>query len=703
MLGHNKLLSVHRMICRSTFCILFCIFSLCHYGVPLKWHGKELSRSNNYTEELSVSGKDLKRCENHRNVCVVDTKVCASIPSHGQDRFLNTSCRYHVLQRSFACKWIYLNNVKATGNSFIFSQREDFKHCPTIFTPLAAFNMNIISKDIVNKVELISEAYTVSITAITQAPCPVITSVNATVTSLNVTWNKGHRHSTKCQIRYKCSTTEQWTVDSLTISEMDKLEISHVIDGLQPFSQYTLTVACSGDYGLWSDWSEEFQAMTLEAVPTAPPYVSFYVENSGKRSKPQKLILIWRELEIKEARGVILGYNVTYTPTMQPGLKRTIHTKDQKAILEVTADDYDLTVIAYNTAGQSPSTNLRVNAGVFQSLPKVKGLWASSEAVSLRIRWETSAVNVSEFAIEWFSIGGDFSKQWKRLNGSTFSTILTGHIEPLKKYSISVYSLYGTLCAPPETIQASLEYGTLLDIIQLQPVNVTKTSMTVQWVWKEQSSTTNVLQYRLVLSGAHETSSLVVFPHQWQHSFHNLQTNAKYTVSIYGETTSGNFLKANTEFTTLRLESDEIIQAAVPIVLLIVVFGIFSVLSRTVYKDYFFPNIANPGHSLIGHWLLNPPYEREAAVNVLKLEDFSVTNQLNEKSRIHIEPQMSLDREGFDEDMALSKMSLPDNYPIENSDNLENSMTSPGFTEYVDLPLFHANFDYVENCEIQLC
>lgn len=59
-------------------------------------------------------------------------------------------------------------------------------------------------------------------------------------------------------------------------------------------------------------------------------------------------------------------------------------------------------------------------------LPKVKGLWASSESSSMRIRWEKAAVDVSEFAIEWFSFGDVATKQWKRLNGSTFSTVLTG-------------------------------------------------------------------------------------------------------------------------------------------------------------------------------------------------------------------------------------------------------------------------------------
>lgn len=70
-------------------------------------------------------------------------------------------------------------------------------------------------------------------------------------------------------------------------------------------------------------------------------------------------------MEIKESRGVILGYEVTYKPTTKLGLMKTIHTKDQKAILEVTAGDYDVTVRAYNTAGHSPPTNLQVSADVF--------------------------------------------------------------------------------------------------------------------------------------------------------------------------------------------------------------------------------------------------------------------------------------------------------------------------------------------------
>lgn len=77
-------------------------------------------------------------------------------------------------------------------------------------------------------------------------------------------------------------------------------------------------------------------------------------------------------------------------------------------------------------------------------------------------------------------------------------------------------------------------------------------------------------------------------------------------------------------------------------------------------------------------------------MNVLKLED-----RLTETSLIHIEPRTSLDTECFDEDMTMSKMSLPDNDPM------ENSITLPGFSEYIVLPLLNDHFGYVENCDIQ--
>ncbi|XP_036434381.1 interleukin-6 receptor subunit beta [Colossoma macropomum] len=679
------------MSSRCTFCLLSCLVCLCHYTLTLQWpvNGKQ-PKSYTYTE-LTVTGKDLKVCEHQKHICVLDTNDCGSVSAHGNNMFLNTSCRYLFNEKSFGCKWTYLNDVKTKMiHSFIFSRNKGFSHCPSILNLLSGFNLTIKSKDPHRKIERFSEVYSITIENIVQFPRPDVISVNATETSLNVTWIK-QWESKKCLVRYKHSTMNEWM-------EEEDSETFHVIEGLQPLSQYSLTVACIGEYGMLSEWSAEFQAKTLEGVPTAPPNVSYRVESLDNTFRTQKLLLVWKALAINVARGVILGYEVTYASTKQPALAKII-TNNLKAELEVAPGDYNVTLMAYNSAGQSPVRHVRINTASYESLPGVKGLWASTEADSLRIRWETetAAVSVSEFAIEWFSLSHAASSQWKRVNGATFSTVLTDSIKQLEIYTINVYPLYESLCGPSESVQASLENGTLLDIVHLRLVNVTKTSVTVRWVWQRKANGTNVLQYRLALSALDEseTKFLTVFPHQCQHSFYKLQTNVKYSVSIYGETKSGNFKKTNIEFTTPLYENDEIIKAAVPIVLLIFGFGIFSVLSRTIYKDYFFPSIANPSHSVIGRWLLNPFHEKDTVMRVLQLEDFSLTNQLIEKALMQMEHQKFSEKGVVDEDM----MYLPDNSAVEN-DGAENSEASPSLTEYVDLPLLPDNFGYVENCYI---
>ncbi|KAL7828451.1 hypothetical protein SRHO_G00320850 [Serrasalmus rhombeus] len=671
-----------------TFCLLSYLVCLCHYTLTLQWQGKQ-SKIYTYTE-LTVTGKDVKACKDHKGICVLDTDDCGSVSEQGSDTFLNKSCRFLKNKESFGCKWTYLNDVKTKMiHSFIFTRDKGFTYCPEILNELSAFNLIIKSKDPHNKIERFSEVYSITIENIVQFPRPDGILVDPTETSLNVTWIKGWK-SKKCLVRYKQSTMNEWT-------EEEDSEMFHVIEGLQPCSQYSLTVACIGEYGMLSEWSAQFQAKTLEGVPTAPPNVSYHVASLDNTFRTQKLLLVWKALEINVARGVILGYEVAYTSTKQPALNK-ITTSNLKAELEVAPGDYNITLMAYNSAGQSPVRHVRINTASHESLPGVRGLWASTEVDSLRIRWETekAAVSVSEFAIEWFS-PGLASSQWKRVNGATFSTVLTDSIKQLETYTINVYPLYENLCGPSESIQASLENGTLLDIVHLECANVTKTSVTVRWVWQRKANGTNVLQYRLALSALDEseTKSFTVFPHQCQHSFYKLQTNAKYSVSIYGDTKSGTFEKANIEFTTPLYENDEIIKVAVPIVLLIFGLGIFSVLSRTIYKDYFFPSIANPSHSLIGRWLLNPFHEKDAVMRVLQLEDFSMTNQLIEKALMQMEHQKFSEKEVADEDM----MCLPDNSAVEN-DGAEISEASPSLTEYVDLPLFPDNFGYVENCYI---
>lgn len=58
----------------------------------------------------------------------------------------------------------------------------------------------------------------------------------------------------------------------------------------------------------------------------------------------------------------------------------------------------------------------------------VTALWVHSDGSSLWIRWErdVTAVNASEFAIEWSAETNPDRKHWQRVDGSAFTARLTG-------------------------------------------------------------------------------------------------------------------------------------------------------------------------------------------------------------------------------------------------------------------------------------
>ncbi|XP_065104137.1 interleukin-31 receptor subunit alpha [Paramisgurnus dabryanus] len=650
------------------------------------------------TRELTLNNIDLKHCEKQKNVCVMSASDCLDTASDGKPEglsrsdwnFVNTSCHFLMDEESLTCSWIQLNDIK-TINTFIISREKDIIHCPAILNDHSSFYLTIKSVNLIDQREIFSDVYKVNLSEIIQAPQPVIRFVKSTDTSLNVTWTSGVPKITQCRIRLS---TASWT-EMFPVSDVSK-ESLYIINNLQPYTEYSLSVSCSHGYGQWSKWSSEARAMTSESVPIAAPLVSYYLN-----SVTQQLGILWKALDRSDARGLIQGYEVSYAPSKHLARRQTIHTSDLKIVVSVMSEEYDITVSAYNSAGRSPSRRLRVNAALHHDVPAVKGLWVSSDGLFLKLHWEVdvTAVNVSEFAIEWRSSSDLSSSGWMRVSASTFTALLPD-IKSGLTYSISVYPVHEDLCGAPVSVFADLQHGTLLDLLGFHLISLTKSSLTVRFVWKETQPNINVLHYKLVLQGKHQTQYIThVFPHKAQELFNDLQANAKYTLYIHGETVSGNFSKATLDVTTPLLDYDEIIKCCVPLVLLLLGFGFFSVLTKTVCKQYFFPNVANPGYSLIGHWLLNASFENNSKICVLRLENVFTVEQQTEKSIIHVERRTSSVAE---DEVISSKICTTSEGTTHRSrsDYVENSPGPLNPPDYIDLPVFTSKLDYVYNEEI---
>ncbi|XP_046904162.1 interleukin-6 receptor subunit beta isoform X2 [Hypomesus transpacificus] len=380
------------------------------------------------------------------------------------------------------------------------------------------------------------------------------------------------------------------------------------------------------DPGYWSEWSNEVPVMTLERAPSKGLEVCYHLRPSSSSSRDHHLILMWKALNMHEAKGRILGYRVDYTPKTDSGGRSQNVTFDNTQLrreLSVREQEGEVTVTASNSAGSSPPSLLRIHPLPPQAMSTVRSLWVRSRGVFLVVQWdmENSSLPASEFAIEWTSHANPESKHWRWVDGYSRSADLTEHVLPLQTYTVSIYPIYHSLCGLPQSLPVSLENGVLSKPVKLH-IDVTGDVGTARWEWETEINGPHIRVegYKLAIKQGKQEQVFTVWPDVRQHTFHKLQPDITYSVHLLAD-------NRTQETITFTVEGYlEAVATATPLISLTLVLGLFAILYKTLYKDHILSQVANPQASQIGQWLLKPHTEEVVEKNILKLEDFLVTD-----------------------------------------------------------------------------
>ncbi|XP_017283369.1 interleukin-6 receptor subunit beta [Kryptolebias marmoratus] len=614
--------------------------------------GTLLSLAGVFSLEISVRHTQLKLCEKNQRLCVTDLRDCDLRPPSSSQRTLNMSCYYQETangDRSVACGWSEESNVQSDA-SLIFTSGSKVASCQGIFNPAAILSVTVRIKNYETGRETWCQPHRVFLLEAVKPLQPVLTVLGSTEDSVVVSWKSGVAGS--CRLRYRPDGARVWSQASDAVAARRDQSLNYTIGNLLPFNAYRAAVACRGKYGFWSDWSSDANGTTLDRLPPRPSEVCYRVEK--KAAAGSLLHLRWKAPDPGETEGRVLGYQVSVGPR-----GRTQNVSETSALLPVEEGDHSVSVQAFNTAGLGPAAHLQVNRKQI-ILPSIRNLWVSSyypKAKTLLVQWTSppspssspspsSALPVSHVAVEWHSEKRPSSRGGTRVDGSAASAVLQD-ADPDESYLISVFPVSHQQCGSPQSLTASLQQGALMEPVNLKVVGVTKTTVAIMWAWQQKTGPIRVKGYRAMLRRDSDVQSLSLWPDQRQHSFFNLTPNTEYSLLLLADNDSRRIITVMTDF-------DEVpaVAAATPLLLLAVAAMIISILSRTLYKSYFFPPISSPRLSSTGQWLMSPYPKKCADRNILDMRDFEVTDILGSKSLLLVCSNDQLSSEDLPEDAS---------------------------------------------------
>ncbi|XP_029294751.1 interleukin-6 receptor subunit beta [Cottoperca gobio] len=591
-----------------------------------------------FSHEVTVGESDLKLCEDDKRECVTELRHCGPRSASSIQKTLNMSCCYHIYPSSMTCEWSQESNSHSESDvALVFSRKYQIISCQGIFISASVLNITARIKNYKMKEEIWSQPHTVALYDAIKPSPPVLTALGSTEDSILVSWRRSRNNS--CRLRYKISNTHIWTQALVSIQRDQTL--NYTIKHLLAFTVYRVSVACRQESGFWSDWSSDISARTLDRVPSRPPEVCYRVEETDPGGS-FLLHLMWKDLNLCDAGGRILGYQVSYKPVKNPQVQDRLiqNVTEVTAHLVVPPGNLSVTVTAFNMAGYGPAAHLSIDTQRQHTLLPVSKLWVSTSLPAMKgllVQWETPIVPpsgspVSHHAVHWRAETHPSTSHWTTVDGFTTSTVIQD-VDPDESYLISVFPVYKQQCGPPQSLPASLQQGALMEAVQLKVVGVTKTTVKVVCVWQRKAGPIRVNRYTVRLKKDSGGQTLSLWPDQLHLTLVNLKPNNEYSLVLLADGFSRNTIPVRTDF-------DEVpaVATATPLLLLAVTVFIISILSRTVYRSFFFPPISSPQCSTTGQWLMDPKQQKTAERNILDIEDFQVTDVLGEKSPITVGP-----------------------------------------------------------------
>ncbi|KAG9464528.1 hypothetical protein GDO78_019810 [Eleutherodactylus coqui] len=267
---------------------------------------------------------------------------------------------------------------------------------------------------------------------------PLLNSSILGTESLEISWTHPDDENwvhTPVKLRYRILGVDSWT----EVNDSD-LEINtYVLDDPEPYTKYEFQIRYIPDgknTKRGSLWSETHALMSYEMAPNGSPDVWRRSQNGSA------LLVMWKPLDHRFARGIILHYLVTYVD----GVEKTIP-EVPCCSMTVPAESTQVCVSARTSKGLGPPACVTplctevLNTSAFDCT-----IWGDSDGrMNVLCKVQMKSDGAPSFLVEWRN-DRNMEVNWARSPTVSETLMLPDEFTPVVPYYISVYVLYNSSC-----------------------------------------------------------------------------------------------------------------------------------------------------------------------------------------------------------------------------------------------------------------
>ncbi|XP_027729919.1 interleukin-12 receptor subunit beta-2 [Vombatus ursinus] len=358
---------------------------------------------------------------------------------------------------------------------------------------------------------------------------------------------------------------------------------------LIPFTEYEFQISSKlhSVKGRWSDWSKSLRTQTPREEPVGTLDVWYTVDDL--EGGLQNVSLFWKNMSMSEARGIILGYQVTIqeVPGDSLAVPHTLEnlTSHTHFAVVLPQNDYVVAVSAVNSEGSSSPSRTFIPRQPRKAPQNILAKPQGTDGIG--VTWEPpheAAMLVKEYLVEWRALGTGSSPSspvnWRRLPTVNMSAVISEHVKPHVCYQIRLCALWGDGAGCART-WADLTSKEPLTGPRVQNATAGKGTATVTWdEIPAQDQMGCLLHYKIYLKELRSQSPSHIFeiPYEVGNTtrlIRGLRPGVTYVLWMTASTAAGEGPRGNERELSLE-DTPEWNILVVPIAVALVAVGIFS-------------------------------------------------------------------------------------------------------------------------------